>query len=207
MKSIIEKDAMTLEFANANIQDNDEVVTLAIKNNPEAIKFASKRLLHDEKFLKNCIEVNPDTEKSIKEVKAIEARSYKLKSIKSDDVHVRNGVVFGVKLTDEKNEMYNAMMKKSFTEFLDNISKEELLVLDRLLKAEANTIVEKIKKEGKNELSERDIRTIATYRKVYLRVKQLKLKEEDYDRSKVDMAKCYQLVDEANKIANKVVRV
>ena len=207
MKEMIEKDAMNLEFASANIQDNEEVVVMAIKLNPEAIKFASKRLLHDDRFLKNCIYQNPKVEKCIKETRATEARSYKLKSIKSDDVHVRNGVVFGVKLDEDKNNLYNDMMKKSFTVFLDDLSHEELLVLDRLLKAEANIIVEKIKKEGKKELSERDIRTIATYRKVYLRVKQLKLKEEDYDRSKVDMTKCYKLVDDAYKIANKVVRV
>ena len=206
MLSMIEQDAMNLEFASANIQDNEEVVVMAIKLNPEAIQFASKRLLHDDRFLKNCIYQNPKVEKCIKETRATEARSYKLKSIKSDDVHVRNGVVFGVKLDDSKNNVYNEMMKKSYTEFLDNLTHEELLVLDRLLKAEANIIVEKIKKEGKDDLSERDIRTIAAYRKVYLRVKQLKLKEEDYDRSKVDMTKCYKLVDESFKIANKLVR-
>jgi hypothetical protein len=206
MLSMIEQDAMNLEFASANIQDDEDVVIYAIKLDPEAIKFASKRLLHDDRFLKNCIYQNPKVEKCIKDVRAIEARSYKLKSIKSDDVHVRNGVVFGVKLDDSKNNVYNEMMKKSYTEFLDNLTHEELLVLDRLLKAEANIIVEKIKKEGKDDLSERDIRTIAAYRKVYLRVKQLKLKEEDYDRSKVDMTKCYKLVDESFKIANKLVR-
>ena len=206
MLEMIEKDAMNLEFASANIQDDEEVIIYAIKLNPEAIKFASKRLLHDDRFLKNCIYQNPKAEKHIKNARAVEARSYKLKSIKGDDVHVRNGVVFGVKLDENKNSVYNDMMKKSYTEFLDNLTHEELLVLDRLLKAEANIIVEKIKKEGKNDLSERDIRTIAAYRKVYLRVKQLKLKEEDYDRSKVDMAKSYKLVDDSFKIANKLVR-
>jgi hypothetical protein len=56
-------------------------------------------------------------------------------------------------------------------------------------------------------LSDRDLRTIATYRKVYLRVKQLKLKEEDYNRAKVDMSKCYTLVDTASKIADRVIRI
>ena len=115
--------------------------------------------------------------------------------------------MFGVKLDEEKNAIYATMMKKSFTSFLDGLSHEELLVLDRLVKAEANIIVEKIKKEGKDNLTERDIRTIAVYRKIYLRVKQLKLKENDYDRSKVDMAKCYGLVDTAYNIADKAIRV
>ncbi len=207
MKEIIEIEPLTLEFASADLQDDEEVVLCAIKNNPEAIKFASKRLLHDEAFLNECVELNSAASDAIKEVKAIEARSYKLKSIRSDDVHVRNGVVFGVKLSEDKNEVYNDIMKRSFTTFLDGLTHEELLVLDRLLKAEANIIVEKIKKEGKSELSDRDLRTIATYRKVYLRVKQLKLKEEDYNRSKVDMSKCYTLVDTASKIADRVIRI
>ena len=202
----IDSEAMALRYANVALQDDEEVVLAAVELEGAAAEFMSKRLLHDDKFIKECIKLNPLAEFHIKEAKRIEARSYKLKSIKSDDVHVRNGVVFGVKLDDSKNNVYNEMMKKSYTEFLDNLTHEELLVLDRLLKAEANIIVEKIKKEGKDDLSERDIRTIAAYRKVYLRVKQLKLKEEDYDRSKVDMTKCYKLVDESFKIANKLVR-
>lgn len=196
---------LALRFANVALQDDEEVVLAAVELEGAAAEFMSKRLLHDDKFIKECIKLNPLAEFHIKEAKRIEARSYKLKSIKSDEVQVRNGVVFGAKLSQEKNELYNSIMQKSFTKFLDKLSHDELLVLDRLIKADANIIVEKIKKEGRKELSDSEIRTIATYRKIYLRVKQFKLDEEDYDRSKVDMVKCYKLVDDAYKLADKVL--
>jgi len=194
---------MALEFANFNLQDDEELVTKAILKDPRAVQFISKRLLHDDKFLRSIIKKCPEAEETIREVRKIEARSYKLKSIKSDDVQIRNGKVFGVKPSNE--QIYNEIMKKSFTKFLDGLTHEELLVLDRLIKADANVIVEKIKKDNKKDLSERDLKVIATYRKIYLRVKQLKLDEENYDRSKVDMPRCYRLVDQAYKLADRVI--
>ena len=199
----IETYPLALEFANFNLQDDEELVTKAIARDPRTVQFISKRLLHDDKFLKNIIKQYPEAEQTIREARRIEARSYKLKSIKSDDVQIRNGKVFGVKPSNEN--VYNEIMKKTFTKFLDGLTHDELLVLDRLIKADANIIVEKIKKDDKNDLSERDLKIIATYRKIYLRVKQLKLDEENYDRSKVDMSRCYRLVDQAYKLADRVV--
>ena len=80
----MEKDPRVVEFANASLLSDSHFMLCAVEKNPDAIRFLSKSLLHNEEFLLNCVAINKDAAKVIREVKAIEARSYKLKSIKKE---------------------------------------------------------------------------------------------------------------------------
>lgn len=46
---MIKKDGKLLDFASARLQDDEEVVMEAVKQNPISLEFASKRLKNNEK--------------------------------------------------------------------------------------------------------------------------------------------------------------
>lgn len=159
---IVSKDGHLLWKMSDKLTDNIDVVREAVKNNPDAIKFASDRIKNDSKFMEEYQQIKQDVEQRKREkdeeqkqemlAKVVE---YKDKEIWWNDPSIVNYEKLNEVITDDMilriEQKYNKRLPKGYIELLKKQNggrlikryfvndNEQVFVVDSILGISSNT--------------------------------------------------------------------
>lgn len=112
MARLVRINGLLLNYASPNLKENDEIIEIALKQNPEAVEFAANKYKENKEFIKNLLQTNQTLFRHASEILKND-KEYVLELLKQD--YTSMGTLFkyaGDNLKEDRELVMSAVYKK-----------------------------------------------------------------------------------------------